>query len=221
MFGKVQIFIASVLSAGSLFAGLPAETTPVKEVVFVAFDTETTGLSPKEDRLVEIGAVRFRGNGEILATTNWLVNPQREIPYYATQVHGIRTEDVLGKPLFEEIFPQFETFCSDAVLMAHNAPFDVNFLKAEMARAGLKAPAYPVIDTLPLFRDWFPHALSHSLGQLSAYLGVDGGTYHRADADSYHIINVFNVGMKRRSTMRLNRLERDAGGVLWLNEVKE
>lgn len=205
------------LLAGLVFAGSPDLSTLVKDTVFTAFDTETTGLSPKTGRLVEIGVVKFRGSGDVLAETNWLVNPECDIPAQATAVHGIRTGDVLNAPLFKDVFPEFAAFCENSVLLAHNAPFDVNFLKAELKRAGMDAPALPVLDTLPLFRAWFPHALSHSLEPLSAYLGVQTDTYHRAEADSYHIIDVMGVGMRRRSTVQLRRLEHDAGGFIWLD----
>ncbi len=213
MFGKIHIFLFAGLLTGSVFAANPL----VKDAVFVAFDTETTGFSRKNDRLVEIGAVKFRGDGEVLATTNWLVNPQCEIPYYATQVHGITTEMAQDAPLFLEIWPEFEAFCGHALLLAHNAPFDVGFLRAELKRAGVDAPAMPVGDTLPLFRDWFPRALSHSLEPLSNYLGVSGDTYHRAEADAFYIVTIFNIGMKHRSTLTMRRLEQDADGFDWLD----
>ena len=72
MFGKAQILTVIILLAGNL----PAEpSAPVTNTIFTAFDTETTGFSPKNDRLIEIGAVKFRGNGEVLTVTNWLINP--------------------------------------------------------------------------------------------------------------------------------------------------
>jgi len=203
----------AVLIAGAAFAAEPLVTN----TVFTAFDTETTGFSPKSDRLVEIGAVRFRGDGEILAATNWLVNPGIPIPFYATEVHGITTEMVTNAPPFSEVWKAFVAFCGDSVLLAHNAPFDVGFLKAELKRANIDAPALPVLDTLPLFRAWFPHALSHALEPLATYLGVDKGTYHRAEADSYHIIDVMEVGMKSRPQLQLQRLEHDAGGLIRLD----
>lgn len=213
MFGKIQIFVLLLLSMASVFAGSPL----VKETVFVAFDTETTGFSPKKERLVEIGAVKFRGNGEVLATTNWLVNPERAIPYYAVKVHGITTERVAEAPLFQTVWPEFEAFCEGAVLLAHNATFDVGFLKAELKRAGIPPPALPVADTLPLFRNWFPRALSHSLEKLTVYLDLPGDMYHRAEADAFHIVTIFKIGMKRRSALTLQRLAHDANGFDWLD----
>jgi DNA polymerase III epsilon subunit family exonuclease len=214
---KARIAIAVLFLAGSLSAKIPSSSTLVANVVFVAFDTETTGFSPKNQRLVEIGAVKFRGNGEILAEKNWLVNPEMSIPPAATRIHEITDQMVKDAPLFKEICSEFEEFCKNAVLLAHNAPFDINFVRAEMERAGIDAPAFPVLDTLPLFRAWFPDATSHSLDKLSAYLGVHRGIYHRADADSYHIIDVMRVGMKSRPAIQLRQMEREAGGFEWLD----
>jgi DNA polymerase-3 subunit alpha (Gram-positive type) len=174
MFVKAQILTAAILAAGALFAAEPL----VKDMVFTAFDTETTGFSPKNDRIVEIGAVRFRGDGEILSVTNWLINPQMPIPFYATEVHGITTEMVTNAPVFSSVWPEFAAFCQDSILLAHNATFDTGFVRAELERAGIETPALPVGNTLPLFRHWFPQAASYSLEPLSLFLGVQGDNYH-------------------------------------------
>ena len=208
MFVKAQILTAAILAAGALFAAEPL----VKDAVFTAFDTETTGFSPKNDRLIEIGAVRFRGDGEVLSVTNWLINPQMPIPFYATEVHGITTEMVTNVPVFSSVWLEFAAFCQDSILLAHNATFDTGFLRAELDRAGIQPPALPVGNTLPLFRRWFPQAASYSLEPLSLFLGVQGDNYHRAAADAFHIINIFNEGLKFRPDMSLQQLESDAGG---------
>lgn len=213
MIGKIQTAFLFLLFAAPVFGESPLVT----DAVFVAFDTETTGFSARKDRLVEIGAVKFRGDGEVLATTNWLINPERAIPYYATKVHGITTEMAAEAPVFKEVWPAFEAFCGDSVLLAHNATFDIGFLKAELKRAGISSPALPVTDTLPLFRKWFPHALSHSLEKLTMDLGVSSDIYHRAEADAFHIVNIFKIGMTHRSTLTLRRFEHDANGFKWLD----
>ena len=209
MFVKAQILTVVILIAGTLFA---EPSAPVTNIIFTAFDTETTGFSPKNDRLIEVGAVRFRGNGEILAVTNWLINPGMPVPFYATEVNGITTEMVTNAPVFAEVWPAFASFCQDSILLAHNATFDIGFLRAELERAGIQPPALPVGDTLPLFRRWFPQAKSHALEPLSVYLGVQGETHHRGGADSLHLINIFSAGMKSRMDIQLYQLERDAGG---------
>ncbi|MCU0857039.1 MAG: 3'-5' exonuclease [Pontiellaceae bacterium] len=218
MFVKEKISVVVILACGALFAGEPDLSAPVTNLIFTAFDTETTGFSPEQDRLIEIGAVRFRGNGEIIAVTNWLINPERDISIYAAQVHGIQSNDVQNAPLFKAVFPQFEAFCAGTILLAHNATFDVGFLRAELTRNQLDLPALPVLDTLPLFRAWFPGAPSHSLEPLSVYLGTPDDIYHRAEADAFHLISIFNTGMKQRLSIQLRQLEREAGGFKWINE---
>ena len=217
MFGKAQILTVAILLAGTLLA---EPSAPVTNVIFTAFDTETTGFSPKNDRLVEIGAVRFRGNGEVLAVTNWLINPGMPVPFYATEVNGIATEMVTNAPVFAAVWPAFAAFCQDSILLAHNATFDIGFLRAELERAGIAPPELPVGDTLPLFRCWFPQAKSHALEPLSVYLGVQGEAYHRAGDDTFHLINIFSAGLKNRPDMQLQQLERDAGGFERLDERK-
>ncbi len=189
---KAQSLFTVFLLTVSAWAG-----EPVAGVTFVAFDTETTGFSPKNSRIVEIGAVKFCAGGDVLSATNWLMNPQQLIPAGASRVHGITNEMVCGAPLFDEVWPAFFAFCGDSILLAHNARFDVGFLRAELGRAGLDVPALSVVDTLPLFRRWFPDAPSHSLEKLSVFLNIPDGEYHRAAADSFAIVQIFNAGLKR------------------------
>ena len=206
-----------LLWVGLLSAEENGQVLPVKDAVFVAFDTETTGFSAKKDRVVEIGAVKFCGDGTVLASANWLINPQRNIPFYATKVHGITPEMTANAPSFAEVWPAFELFCVGSVLLAHNASFDMGFLRAELQRANLKIPPLVVADTLPLFRKWFPGASGHSLEKLITYLNVPGGTTHRAEADAFYIVNIFKAGMKSRVGLSMPCFEQEAGGFRLLN----
>lgn len=215
MFVKAQILVAVILVAGTLSAGVPG-AAPVTNLVFVAFDTETTGFSPKNDRVIEIGAVRFCGDGKIMAATNWLINPCIPVPFHATEVNGITTEMVTRAPNFREVWPAFVAFCENSILLAHNVTFDAGFLRAELDRAGIAPSVQTVVDTLPLFRCWFPQAKSHSLEPLAVYLGVRNENYHRAGTDSLLLISIFNVGMKNHPDLQLSHLERDAGGFVQL-----
>lgn len=129
-------------------------------VLFVAFDTETTGLDARSGRVIEIGAVRFQ-NGKVLATTNWLINPEMPIPTNSQAIHHITDEMVAEKPKSKQVLPEFIAFIKGATLLAHNAQFDVKFIRAELRRCGLQPPDNNVLDTLRLSRAWFPETKSH------------------------------------------------------------
>jgi len=171
--------------------------TPVAEVTFVAFDTETTGLNAARDRLVEVAAVKFR-RGQVLAEKTWLINPGRPIPPAAQAVHHITDAMVRGQPDFKTVYPAFEQFCRGAVLLAHNAHFDVSFVSAECARNGLPSPANLCVDTLPLSRVWFPDLASHSIGSLSTNLQLNAGGFHRALSDTMYLMLIFEWGRRQQ-----------------------
>ena len=141
----------------------------------VVFDTETTGLSHADgDRVIEIGAVELRSGFPTGRTFHVYISPEgREIHPDAQAVHGISADDVAGQPTFREHFEAFQAFFDDARLVAHNAPFDIGFLNAELAR--LSEPAIDpdrVVDTLAIARRRFPGA-RNTLDGLCARFGVD------------------------------------------------
>lgn len=165
---------------------------------FVAFDFETTGLSPANDRIVEIGAVRFelfeadgRWQQRLLDSYATLVNPGRPIPGQASAVHGIYDLDVSGAPAFAEAATSFFPFLTDAVLIAHNASFDSGFLSAEAERARLPCPDNPVYDTIPLARAARPRLPSYALGKLAASFGIRQSAAHRGEDDARVCMEIF------------------------------
>ena len=195
---------------------MPGGSTFLENVTFVIFDTETTGFSPVHDRLVEVGAVKIRG-GKNLGEKTWLINPQRSIPYYAQRVHNITPAMVKDQPTFAEMYPEFLEFIDGAVLVAHNAPFDVRFISAEAQRNNLPVPKNAVLDSLVLFRNWFPDAKSHSLSDLLPSLGIDTGDLqaHRATDDSLFVYFVIQKELERRSeSPRFQDLLQSAGNIL-------
>ncbi|HOW98335.1 MAG TPA: 3'-5' exonuclease [Kiritimatiellia bacterium] len=196
------------------FEKMPHRNTLVDNVTFVAFDTETTGFSPAGDRIVEIGAVKFR-NGEIIEEKSWLINPGRWIPPWVIEVHGITNEDVADKPSFKQVYPEFVDFVQGSVLMAHNARFDVSFMAAEIRRSELPLLNNLVVDSLPLFRRWFPSAKSYTLSDVAHYTKVDTGVLHRALADTVYMVLIFEKGLSKRSaSLRLGELYRESGGAM-------
>ena len=152
------------------------------DIPFVAFDTETTGLHAC-DRLVELAAVRFRGD-DVEGEWSTLVDPGTAIPAEATLVHGIRNQDVAGSPAAAEALPGFLDFIQGAALVGHNAPFDIRVLAHELLRAGLPLPDNPVLDTCAIPRRLQLDVLNHRLATLARRFGVPQGRGHRALADA-------------------------------------
>ncbi|MBR6022801.1 MAG: 3'-5' exonuclease [Kiritimatiellae bacterium] len=179
---------------------MPAGNTRFENITFVVFDTETTGFSPSKDRLVEIGAVKIR-NGENLGEKTWLINPQRYIPWYVQEVHHITPEMVADAPTFAEVYPEFLEFIDGSVLIAHNAPFDIRFIAAEAERNGFPEPKNAVLDSLELFRNWYPELPSHTVSDLvDLYqLPTEGLHAHRATDDSVFVYHAIQQEMERRN----------------------
>lgn len=169
---------------------------PLTEQTFVSFDTETTGLNPATERILEYGAIRFDQQG-IQESKSWLINPRRRIQAGARKVHGITHDMVKRERIFRTVYPEIMAFIGDSVLLAHNARFDVNFFSAEIKRNGKELPEVIVIDTLPLFRAWFPDAPAHNLTALSEYLGITGDGFHRGMSDAAYVVAIFQAGMQR------------------------
>jgi len=157
---------------------------------YVALDLETTGLMAGTDRIVEIGAVRFRDSGAEVARFQRLVNPQRRMSAAAFAIHGLSDDDLADAPPAHEVLPEFLDFLGGPAatgLLAHNAAFDASFLGSELCRAGIAAPDYLVHDTLALARRRLPHLASHKLDVLTQCLGLDPDEPHRALADSLRV----------------------------------
>jgi DNA polymerase III epsilon subunit family exonuclease len=162
------------------------------DLQFVSFDVETTGLSPVVARLVELSGVRFKLCQEETETFSSLIDPEMAIPPEVSQIHGITDDMVSGAPKCAEVVAQFAEWIGDtgAVLVAHNAPFDVEFLQVAMARARLERLSNKVVDTLPLARAVLPDAPNHQLKTLVEHLSLAAGDYHRALADSHHVRHI-------------------------------
>lgn len=145
----------------------------------IIFDTETTGLDSREDRIIEIGCIEMVNRFPTGRTFHHYIHPQgRAINPEAQAVHGIGIEQLLGKPTFSEVAEEFLTFIDGARLVAHNAGFDIGFINAEFARLGYPAiAAERVVDTLALARRKHPMG-PNSLDALCRRYGIDNS--HRA-----------------------------------------
>jgi DNA polymerase-3 subunit epsilon len=160
----------------------------------VVIDTETTGLDPATgDRIVEIGAVELLNHMPTGRSFHAYVNPQRDVPQEAVEVHGLSAAFLADKPVFAAIASEFAAFVGDARLVIHNAAFDMKFLNAELGWAGqATVPWARTVDTLELARRRFPGA-QNSLDALCRRFGVDnsGRSKHGALLDSELLAEVY------------------------------
>ncbi|MBO5094096.1 MAG: PolC-type DNA polymerase III [Lachnospiraceae bacterium] len=156
---------------------------------YVVFDLETTGFSPVNNRIIEIGAVRVSG-GEITDRYSAFVNPQTPIPYEIVKLTSIRDEDVIGAPTIETLLPEFLKFCEGCVLVAHNAGFDMGFLLENAKRQGL-ACDFTYVDTVGISRVLLPHQAKHTLDAVAKTLGVSLENHHRAVDDAEATAEIF------------------------------
>ncbi|MDU2122396.1 MAG: PolC-type DNA polymerase III [Clostridium celatum] len=149
---------------------------------YVVFDLETTGFSSKNDKIIEIGAVKIQ-NGVIIDNFSEFVNPRRPIPYNITELTGINDDMVRDAQAIEEILPRFIEFIGDSVVVAHNAGFDCSFISKNCNDLGL-AFTPTVVDTVPLCRFLYPELKSVKLNLVAKYLGVKLESHHRAVDDA-------------------------------------
>ena len=137
---------------------------------YVVFDLETTGFSAIKDRIIEIGAVKVQ-NGEIVDSFSTFVNPKRPIPFEITQLTSITDEMVMDSPDIETILPQFLEFVGDAVLVAHNAGFDVGFIEQNCRYQDIE-PNFVYVDTVALARVLLPTLSKYKLNIVAKALDI-------------------------------------------------
>ena len=157
----------------------------------IYYDTETTGVRPDKDRIIEIAAfdpVQDR-------TFESLINPGCPIPPEASAIHKITDDMVKDAPTFEEVAKEFSAFCTDeVVLIAHNNDsFDKPFIENEFRRNNVPIPNWPYIDTLKFSRKYRPDLPRHSLQHLREYHGIDANNAHRALDDVIILHQVFSL----------------------------
>ncbi len=158
---------------------------PLNKLTFVVFDTETTGLHPADgDEIIQIGAIRIV-NGRILynETIEHLVNPRRSVPRDSVQIHGITPDLLVGQPTIDKILPVFHAFAEGAVLVAHNAAFDMKFLRMKEFECALRFD-HPVLCTLLLSSALHPNQDHHSLDMVAKRLQIPIVGRHTALGDA-------------------------------------
>ena len=159
------------------------------EGTYVVFDIETTGFSAVTDRIIEIGAVKVE-DGKITDKFSTFVNPKRPIPFRITELTGITDEMVIGSPDIETILPQFIEFIGAAVLVAHNASFDVGFIEQNCKRQKIEAD-FTYVDTVALARVLLPALNRFKLDTVAKALNISLENHHRAVDDAGCTAEIF------------------------------
>lgn len=156
---------------------------------YVVFDLETTGFSPETNRIIEIGAVKVQ-NGKIVDKFSTFVNPQVPIPFRIEQLTSINDSMVIDAPVIADILPEFMKFCEGCVMVAHNADFDMSFIKKNCQR--LNIPCKPtIVDTVALARVLLPNLNRFKLDTVAKALGVSLENHHRAVDDAGCTAEIF------------------------------
>ncbi|MDF2659905.1 MAG: polymerase PolC [Paenibacillus sp.] len=183
------------------------------EATYVVFDIETTGLSVINNKIIELAGVKMQ-DGKVIDKFETFVNPHEKIPYHITQLTHITDEMVVGAPELEDVLPKFIEFVGDAVLVAHNAKFDMGFIQESCKRQQLPILPNPVLDTLELARLLYPSLKNHRLNTLSDKFKVSLDNHHRAVDDSAALGQVLFHMLKEaadRGKLQLTQLNDEVG----------
>ena len=156
---------------------------------YVVFDIETTGLSKKHNKIIEIGAVKVK-DGEVVDTFSEFINPGVPIPYQIEQLTSINDDMVKDAPMFDVIVPRFVEFCGDDIVVAHNASFDTGFVRMNAEELGLKFDN-TVLDTMTLSHILLPELGKFTLDRVCKELKVVNAHHHRAIDDAEATAKVF------------------------------
>ena len=184
---------------------------------FVVIDLETTGLSPKGNRVLEIAMIQTSIHGEPLAHWSTLINPVG--PVGATEIHGIKQSDVEGSPTFQSIAGEVHRRLSGQALSAHNARFDVGFLRAEFLRLGWSLPDIPTVCTLEVSKHYLRELPQRRLSDCTTAIGLPNANAHRALSDAASAAGLLNYFLRcedsQGSPLALKTMARTASGMSW------
>ena len=170
--------------------------------VFTVFDTETTGLSSKYEKIIEIGAVKFDKNG-IIDTYSVLINPEKTISSEITRITGITNEMVSDCKTFSEITPSFLNFINETKLVAHNSKFDIGFVNAELEKTpynNLRKSQCNAVDTVKVAQKVFPALPCYKLQELAKHFNIKVDAAHRAYDDARVCMELFVICMKQAAS---------------------
>lgn len=178
------------------------------DTTYCVLDLETTGFSAVNEKITEVGIMKVK-NGEVIDEFSCFVNPEKHIPQRVTEVTNITDEMVKDAETIEKVFPKILDFIKDSVLVAHNAPFDIGFLKQNAKNLGYEFD-YTYLDTLSLAKDLFPDYKKYKLGKIAENLGIKVEVAHRALDDVDTTVKVFNVMLdmlKKRGAKKVEDID--------------
>ena len=175
------------LEANLVDDGVPiayaSEHRALDEATYVVFDVETTGLSTAYDTIIELAAVKIKG-GHVIDKYESFANPHHALSATTIELTGITDDMVRNAPEVEQVIHEFHAFIEDAIVVAHNASFDMGFLYTGYKKYGLEETVHPVIDTLELARLLHPTMKNHRLNTLCKKFGIELTQHHRAIYDT-------------------------------------
>lgn len=172
---------------------------------YCVLDIETTGLSFRTEKITEIGIMKYK-NGEVIDEFECFVNPEKPIPEEVVNITHITDDMVKDAETIDKVMPKVLEFVGDSVLVAHNADFDIGFIKYNCAQLGLSLNN-TYIDTLRLAKDLFPDYKKYKLGIIAENLGITVEVAHRALDDVDTLVKVFKVMLKMLSEKGVNKVE--------------
>lgn len=179
------------------------------DTTYCVLDLETTGFSATTEKITEVGIMKMQ-NGEVVDSFSCFVNPQKHIPQRVSEVTNITDEMVADAETIDEVFPKILDFIKDSVIVAHNAGFDVGFLKQTAKNLGYEFD-YTYLDTLSLAKDLFPEYKKYKLGKIAENLGIKVEVAHRALDDVDTTVKVFKVMLdmlKERGAQKVDDIDK-------------
>ena len=177
----------------------------LNDATYCVLDLETTEISITTEKITEVGIMKVK-NGEVIDEFEIFVNPEKPIPQRVVEVTNITDEMVKDAETIDKVFPKILEFVGDSIIVAHNASFDVGFLKHNAKLLGYEFNN-TYIDTLPLAKDLFPDLKKYKLGKIADSLGIEVDVAHRALADVDTTVKVFNVMLKKLKDKGINTVD--------------
>ena len=177
----------------------------LNDATYCVLDLETTGISITTEKITEVGIMKVK-NGEVIDEFEIFVNPEKPIPQRVVEVTNITDEMVKDAETIDKVFPKILEFVGDSIIVAHNASFDVGFLKHNAKLLGYEFNN-TYIDTLPLAKDLFPDLKKYKLGKIADSLGIEVDVAHRALADVDTTVKVFNVMLEKLKDKGINTVD--------------